>query len=129
MDQPAKTSAVRQPAPAERGKGRPRIYCSDHCRQLAYEERVEDRFHREPVQPPRQFPAASLTSGLSRAPSSTTSSRTPTFRPVHGRPHVPHLRHHLLENPHYQHAINELIVTFFMIGRMSNGTYQLPIVV
>jgi hypothetical protein len=36
---------------------------------------------------------------------------------------------HILENQHYQHAVNQLIVTFFMIGRMSEGTYQLPIVV
>jgi hypothetical protein len=35
---------------------------------------------------------------------------------------------HILENHAYQHAVNQLIVTFFMIGRMSDGTYQLPIV-
>ena len=35
---------------------------------------------------------------------------------------------HILENHAYQHAVNQLIVTFFMIGRMSEGTYQLPIV-
>lgn len=36
---------------------------------------------------------------------------------------------HILENHQYQHAVNQLIVTFFMIGRMSEGTYQLPVVV
>lgn len=36
---------------------------------------------------------------------------------------------HPLENHHYQHAVNQLIDTFFMIGRLSEGTYQLPIVV
>jgi hypothetical protein len=35
---------------------------------------------------------------------------------------------HILENHGYQHAVNQLIVTFFMIGRMSDGTFQLPIV-
>jgi hypothetical protein len=27
------------------------------------------------------------------------------------------------------HSVNQLIVSFFMIGRMSDGTYQLPIIV
>ncbi|WP_344771708.1 hypothetical protein [Nocardioides panacisoli] len=35
---------------------------------------------------------------------------------------------HILEDHRYQHAVNQLIVTFFMIGRMSEGSYQLPVV-
>jgi hypothetical protein len=34
----------------------------------------------------------------------------------------------LIENPEYQHAVNQLILTFFLIGRMSSGSYPLPIV-
>lgn len=36
---------------------------------------------------------------------------------------------HLLVDHRYQHAVNQLIVTFFMIGRMTKGAYQLPVVV
>lgn len=35
---------------------------------------------------------------------------------------------HILEDHRYQHAVNQLIVTFCMIGRMSRGDYQLPVI-
>lgn len=36
--------------------------------------------------------------------------------------------HALLEDYHYQRAVNQLIVIYFMIGRISEGSYTLPIV-
>jgi hypothetical protein len=36
--------------------------------------------------------------------------------------------HALLEDYHYQRSINQLIVIYFMVGRITDGDYTLPAV-
>ncbi|HET7173439.1 MAG TPA: hypothetical protein VFI30_04085 [Nocardioidaceae bacterium] len=111
---------------AGRVPGRPR----DRCRNLAYEERLEERYEREPVEPPPPVPGSILDQWVTEGAK---------FDDIVQDPYLPGRFmddlmcrisvDHILENDAYQHGVNQLIVIFFMIGRMSNGTYQLPIVV
>lgn len=131
MDKPATTCKMcGNPLPPKKGRGRRRIYCNDHCRNLAYTERLADRYDREPEEPPQPVPGSVLERWITEGAK---------FDEITGDPYL--LGRfmddlmcrisvdHILEDHRYQHAINQLIVTFFMIGRMSEGTYQLPIVV
>lgn len=112
-----------------KGTGRPRVYCSDRCRNLAHEERIQERYERDPVEPPVAVPGSLLDRWAAEGAKFDDIVQDPYLL---GR-FVDDLMcriavDHILENHHYQHAVNQLIVTFFMIGRMSEGTYQLPIV-
>ncbi|WP_164477770.1 hypothetical protein [Nocardioides pantholopis] len=96
MDEPTTTCKLcGNPLPPRTGRGRPRIYCSDRCRHLAHEERIQDPY----------LLGRFMDDLLCRIAVD-----------------------HILENQAYQHAVNQLGVTFFMIGRMSQGSFQLPIV-
>jgi predicted nucleic acid-binding Zn ribbon protein len=131
MDEPARTCKLcGNPFPPKKGKGRPRIYCSDHCRNLAYTERLEERFDREPVEPSQPVPGSVLDRWVTEGAKFDDIVQDPYLLGRFMDDLMCRIAvDHILENHHYQHAVNQLIVTFFMIGRMSDGTFQLPIVV
>lgn len=117
------------PLPPRKGRGRPRIYCSDSCRNLAYAEHIEERYERDPAEPPLAVPGSLLDRWAAEGAKFDEIVQDPY---VLGRFMDDLLCRiavdRILENPDYQHAVNQLGVTFFMIGRMSNGSFQLPIV-
>jgi hypothetical protein len=131
VDEPASTCKLcGNPLPTRKGRGRPRIFCSDHCRNLAYEERIQERYERDPVEPPVAVPGSLLDRWASEGAKFDDIAQDPRLLGRFMDDLMCRIAvDHILENPHYQHAVNQLIVTFFMIGRMSDGTYQLPIVV
>lgn len=130
MDEPAATCKLcGNPLPPRQGRGRPRIYCSDHCRNLAHEERIQERYEREPVEPPVAVPGSLLDRWASEGAKFDEIVQDPYLLGRFMDDLMCRIAvDHILENPDYQHAVNQLIVTFFMIGRMSNGSFQLPIV-
>ncbi|WGX95860.1 hypothetical protein [Nocardioides sp. L-11A] len=133
MDKPIGECALcGNPLPLKTVRGRPRIYCSDHCRQLAYSERIHDRFETELNEPPPPMP---VPGSLLDRWATEGNKFDEIFRDPYllGR-FMDDLMcriavDHILEDHRYQHAVNQLIVTFFMIGRMTDGDYQLPIIV
>ncbi|MCW2757390.1 MAG: hypothetical protein JWO46_1136 [Nocardioidaceae bacterium] len=130
MDQPAKTCKVcGNRLPPRVGKGRPRVYCGDRCRNLAYTERLDERFDREPVEAPQPVPGSVLDRWVNEGAKFDAIVQDPYLLGRFMDDLMCRISvDHILENHQYQHAVNQLIVTFFMIGRMSGGTYQLPIV-
>ena len=106
--------------PAQEGQ-RPATYCSDSCRNLAYAEQYRERYY-ETCR--TALAARSLSAGEGAKPDEIVQTRTPGS--LHGRLLCRIAVDHLLENPDYQHAVNQLGVTFFMIGRMGNGSSNSP---
>ena len=131
MDQSARTCKLcGNQLPPMKGKGRPRVYCSDHCRNLAYEERLEERYDRQPVEAPQAVPSSILDQWVTEGAKFDDIVQDPYLLGRFMDDLICRIAvDHILENHNYQHAVNQLIVTFFMIGRLSKGTYQLPIVV
>jgi endogenous inhibitor of DNA gyrase (YacG/DUF329 family) len=115
--------------PPRKGRGRHRVYCSDRCRNLAYTERLEERFDREPVEPPQPVPGSVLDRWVTEGSKFDEIVQDPYLLGRFMDDLMCRIAvDHILEDHRYQHAVNQLIVTFFMIGRMSEGTFQLPIV-
>ncbi len=116
--------------PTRKGRGRRRMYCSDRCRNLAYTERLEERFDRDSVEAPPPVPGSVLDRWATEGAKFDEIVQDPYLLGRFMDDLMCRIAvDHILENHHYQHAVNQLIVTFFMIGRMSDGTFQLPIVV
>lgn len=130
MDEPTSTCKLcRNPLPTKKGRGRPRIYCSDHCRNLAHEERIQERYERDPVEPPVAVPGSLLDRWASEGAKFDEIVQDPQLLGRFMDDLICRIAvDHILENTAYQHAVNQLIVTFFMVGRMSDGSFQLPIV-
>lgn len=131
MDTPAAVcKCCGNPLPPKKGKGRRRPYCNDHCRNLAYTERLAGRCDREPDEPPQPVPGSVLDRWVAEGAKFDEIVQDPYLLGRFMDDLMVRISvDHILENQHYQHAVNQLIVTFFMIGRMSEGSYQLPIVV
>lgn len=130
MDTPSEVCALcGNLLPTKKGRGRPRIYCSDRCRQLAHEERLAERYE-EVVVPPMAVPGSVLDRWMTEGAKFDEIVQEPYLLGRFMDDLMCRIAvDHILEDQRYQHAVNQLIVTFFMIGRMSEGDYQLPIVV
>ncbi|WP_156392049.1 MULTISPECIES: hypothetical protein [unclassified Nocardioides] len=131
MDKPADTCALcGNPLPPKKGRGRPRVYCSEHCRQLAYSERLAERFENQVDEPPTAVPGSVLDRWITEGNRFDEIVQDPYLLGRFMDDLMCRIAvDHVLEDQRYQHAVNQLIVNFFMIGRMSGGTYQLPIVI
>lgn len=106
------------------------FYCSDHCRQLAYSERLEHRFETEVVEPPQPVPGSVLDRWITEGAKFDEIVQDPYLLGRFMDDLMCRIAvDHILEDHRYQHAVNQLIVTFFMIGRMSGGNYRLPVAV
>ena len=62
MDEPAQTCKLcGNPLPPKKGRAtRLCVFCGDRCRNLAYEESLEERYDRETVEPPQPVPGSIL---------------------------------------------------------------------
>lgn len=133
MDKPAEVCALcGNPLPPKKGRGRPRIYCSDHCRQLAHSERIKDRFDVEvnEAPPPVAVPGSLLDRWTVEGAKFDEIVQDPYLLGRFMDDLMCRIAvDHVLEDHRYQHAVNQLVVTFFMIGRMTEGTYRLPVIV
>jgi hypothetical protein len=107
-----------------------RVVSLSHCRQLAYAERLEERFDRDPVEAPQPVPGSVLDRWVTEGTKFDEIVQEPYLLSRFLDDLMCRIAvDHILEDHRYQNAVNQLIVTFFMIGRMSDGTFQLPIVV
>lgn len=132
MDEPTRICALcDNPIPTRKGRGRPRTYCSDSCRNLAAEERIHERYEvKDEPPPPMPVPGSVLDRWMTEGAKFDDIVQDPYLLGRFMDDLMCRIAiDHILENHRYQHAVNQLIVTFFMIGRMSEGTYQLPVVV
>lgn len=130
VDEPTSTCKLcGNPLPPRKGRGRPRVYCSDRCRNLAHEERIQERYEQDPVEPPVAVPGSLLDRWASEGTKFDEIVQDPYLLGRFMDDLICRIAvDHILEDPGYQHAVNQLIVTFFIIGRTSGGSFQLPIV-
>ena len=132
-----------KPISQPKGSGRPRTYCSDLCRNDAYVER------RNASRPPPAPAAAARDVGYQAARDQLETIRPrdrkqldrwiaegTKFDEIIDHPEilarfmdellVRIATHALFEDYQYQRALNQMIIIFFMVGRMTEGDYALP---
>lgn len=132
MDTMTRTCALcENPIPKRRGRGRPRTYCSDWCRKLAADERINERSRvGDEIPPPMLVEGSLLDRWVQEGAKFDEIVQDPYLL---GRFMDDLLCRiavdHILENQRYQHAVNQLIVIYYMIGRMTDGDYKLPVIV
>ncbi|MDZ5621057.1 hypothetical protein SFC88_09480 [Nocardioides sp. HM23] len=139
---PRKTCAecggpIKQP----KGRGRPRVYCGQLCRNAAYEKRRGAKSRSAAAPDRKQIDEGRLTVGdvlqmrqlqaareerllwidaILDSPTSTTDLMQELIcRIALGL---------VLEDMRYQPAVNQLVVAYRMIGRITNGNFRLPAV-
>lgn len=129
VDTPKECAVCGAPLPARRGSGRRRVYSGDRCRNQAYEQRKE--LARSKDLPP-------VWSDVDRVVIGRWIEEGTRFDEIIDDPAV--LGRFMdellvrigaygpLEDHNYQRAVNQLVVVFFMIGRMGEGSYNLPVV-
>lgn len=133
-----------RPLPPKAGKGRNRVYCGDACRNVAYLERRGDT--RPPVT--AATPAAleeeyayevehvERLRPRERADIDRWIEMGQRFDEIIDSPVILArfmdellcriARNALLEDYRNQRAINQLVVIYFMVGRMTDGDFTLP---
>jgi hypothetical protein len=128
MDTPKECIVCGAQLPTRRGSGRRRVYCDDRCRNKAYEQRKEISGSKN---------LAPVWSDRDQVVIDRWVEEGTRFDDIIDDPAVLGrfmdellVRigvYGLLEDHNYQRAVNQLVVAFFMIGRMGEGSYNLPI--
>lgn len=142
MNMPRKTCAecggtIKQP----KGRGRPRVYCGLLCRNAAYEKRrgakprtaatgrkqadegqvtVGDEFQMRQLRAAREERLLWIDAILDSPTSTTDLIQELICRIALGL---------ILEDMRYQPAVNQLVVAYRMIGRITDGKFRLPAVI
>ena len=143
VNMPRKTCAecggpIKQP----KGRGRPRVYCGQLCRNAAYEKRRGAKPRSAAATARKQTDEGQLTVGdvlqmrqlraareerllwidaILDSPTSTTDLMQELIcRIALGL---------VLEDMRYQPAVNQLVVAYRMIGRITDGNFRLPAVI
>lgn len=139
---PMACKACGKPLSQPKGSGRRRIYCSDACRNDAYVERrnavrsattssetvedVEDRMARDLIRTLRPQPAI-LDRWIEKGAKFDAIIDDPRVLARFQDELLVRIgTRSLFEDHRYQRALNQMIVIFFMVGRMTEGTYTLP---
>jgi hypothetical protein len=133
------------PLPQRTGKGRRRVYCGDACRNVAYLQRRGDAgqqaasdsqpldqeyaYEVEKVEPLRTRDRSELDRWLTTGQKFDEIIDSPVVLARFMDELLVRISGHaLLEDYRYQRSINQLIVIYFMIGRITEGDYTLPTV-
>lgn len=143
MGMPRKTcaecgSSIKQP----KGRGRPRVHCGPACRNVAYEKR-------RGAKPPSAEATRHESTGdgpvtvgdVLQLPQlrAVREERLLWFDAILDSPTSTHdlmqelicriALGHVLEDLRYQPAVDQLVVAYRMIGRITNGNFRLPAVI
>jgi len=143
VNMPRKTCAecggpIKQP----KGRGRPRVYCGQLCRNAAYEKR-RDAKPRTAVAPARkQTDESPLTVGDVLQLPQLRAVREERLLWIDAILDSPTSTHDLmqelicrialglvLEDMRYQPAVDEVVVAYRMIARITDGNFRLPAVI
>jgi hypothetical protein len=135
-----------RPLPPKSGKGRNRVYCGDACRNVAYLERRGESRQPENVVAPATL-AEDYAYEVDHVERIRPRERAEIDRwvemgqrfdviidsPVMLARFMDELlcriaAHALLEDYRNQRAINQLVVIYFMVGRITEGDFTLPAV-
>ena len=143
VNMPRKTCAecggpIKQP----KGRGRPRVYCGQLCRNAAYEKRrgatprsaaatsrkqtdegqltVDDMLQLRQLRAAREERLLWIDTILDSPTSTTDLLQELICRIALGL---------VLEDMRYQPAVNQLVVAYRMIGRITDGSFSLPAVI
>jgi hypothetical protein len=132
-----------RPLPQRTGKGRRRVYCSDACRNVAYFQRRGDvgqqaaptpgpldqeyAYEVENVERLRPRDRSELDQWLAMGQRFDEIIDSPVVLARFMDELLVRISAHaLLEDYRYQRSINQLIVIYFMVGRITDGDYALP---
>jgi hypothetical protein len=135
-----------RPLPQRTGKGRRRVYCGDACRNVAYLQRrdgvgrqaaptpqqldQEYAYEVENVEPLRPRDRTELDQWLAMGQKFDEIIDSPAALARFMDELLVRISlGALLADYRYQRSINQLIVIYFLIGRITNGDYTLPVVV
>lgn len=140
---PRKTCAecggpIKQP----KGRGRPRVYCGQLCRNAAYETRRGAKPRTGAAPPRKQTDEDRLTVGDVRQMRELRAAREERLLWIDAILDSPTSTTDLmqelicrtalglvLEDMRYQPAVNQLVVAYRMIGRITDGNFRLPAVI
>jgi len=124
------------------GRGRPRVYCGPACRNTAYEKRRGAKPRSAPPDRREQVDEGEITVGDVLVLPQFQSARAERLLWIDAILDSPTSTHDLmqelicrvglglvLEDMRYQPAVDQLVVAYRMIGRISNGNFKLPAVI
>lgn len=129
---------IKQP----KGRGRPRVYCGPACRNVAYERRRGAKSPSAASSPRGQDEEGGLSVGDVLQMPQLQAAREKRLLWIDAILDSPISTHDLmqelvcrialglvLEDLRYQAAVNELVVAYRMIGRITDGNFRLPAVI
>jgi hypothetical protein len=129
---------IKQP----KGRGRPRVYCGPACRNLAYKKRRGSKPRSAVPTRPAQRDEGELYVGDVLQLPQLRAAREERLLLIDAILDSPTSTHDfmqellcrialglVLEDMRYQAAVNELVVVYRMIGRITAGNFRLPAVI
>ncbi len=130
------------PIKQTKGRGRPRVYCGPACRNVAYEKRRGANSRSAAPTPREPGDEGGLSVGDVLQLPQLRAAREERLLWIDAILDSPTLTHDLmqelicrialgclLEDLRYQAAVDELVVAYRMIGRITDGKFKLPAVI